>query len=344
MEKVEASTQGYPQFGLAANSLRIPTRNDASPARLARSVEAWERSNDGASGFQLRSMDRMPLELAQEAAHVYVALRESFPTTAPSYIDLASRPLSRWYDYLLPENQPLALATTYECVAPLRSLTDYRVPPRSVLDQQPFASVEVRKAVSEAESLGVNDVWSTGGIDLSTAFGSRSAYNALLRMRNTPPRRRNPAGTTSAVQHHLNALPYALTHEFGHLVDAELILLGPDAYELVYGEISRAVLDLDRTPTVSQWGKHLINYPTPLSRNGRHAGGTERAKTIRATSGAQVASVLGRYATTNRDELFAEMFVAMFAAQDVALRNRLKRVKAALRDVGLAANRRPNRK
>ena len=38
------------------------------------------------------------------------------------------------------------------------------------------------------------------------------------------------------------------------------------------------------------------------------------------------------------------MFVALFVAQDVALRNRLKRVKAALRDVGIAAIRRPNRK
>jgi hypothetical protein len=142
----------------------------------------------------------------------------------------------------------------------------------------------------------------------------------------------------------LNALPYALTHEFGHLVDAELILLGPSAYELVYGEISRAVLDLDRTPAVSQWGKHLINYPTTLSRPGRYAGAVSRAKTIKSTSGSQVARVLGRYATTNRDELFAETFVAMFAAQDVDLRNRLKRVKGALRDVGLAANRRPNRK
>lgn len=341
MDRVPAETKGYPSLGLSANSLHIPTRSDASPARLAASVERWERSVGGSTSFELRSMDRMPLELAQEASHVYVALREAFPSASPSYVDLASRPLSRWFGSLLPANQPLALATTYECVEPLRSLTDYRLPPRSVLDSMNAPSLELRSAVAQAESLGVSDVWTTGGIDLSTSFGSRTAYRELLKMRSKPSRP-HPSGTRAAIPHVLSALSYALVHEFGHLVDAELAILGQDAREFVYGELSRAVFGLDKAPRVSQYSLHLVNYPS-LSHPGRYAGQSSRARSLRATTGANIASVLGRYAAINRDELFAESFVAMFAADDLSLRNDLRLLRSALKEVGLAANRRPNR-
>lgn len=341
MDKVAAETKGYPALGLSANSLAIPVRSDASPARLASAVQRWERSNGGSASFELRSMDRMPIELAQESAHVYVALREAFPAASPAYVDLASRPLSRWFGSLLPANQPLALATTYECVEPLRSLTDYRLPPRSVLESLSRPSRELQSAVAQAESLGVSDVWTTGGIDLSTSFGSRTAYRELLKMRSKPSRP-HPSGTRAAIPHVLSALSYALVHEFGHLVDAELALLGSDAREFVYGELSRAIFDLDKAPRVSQYSLHLVNYPS-LSHPGRYAGGHHRARALKASTGAEIAAVMGRYAAINRDELFAESFVAMYAAEDLDLRHNMRYLRAALREVGLGVSRRPNK-
>lgn len=341
MDRVPAETKGYPTLGLSANSLHIPSRSDASPARLSASVERWERSIGGSTSFKLRSMSRIPIELAQEAAHVYVSLREAFPSASPSYVDLASRPLSRWYGSLLPANQPLALATTYECVEPLRSLTDYRLPPRSVLESLKAPSLELRSAVAQAESLGISDVWTTGGIDLSTSFGSRTAYLELLKMR-AKPSRPHPSGTRAAIPHVLSALSYALVHEFGHLVDAELAILGSDAREFVYGELSCAVLGLDKTPSVKQYSLHLVNYPS-ISHPGPHAGSVARARILKSSTGSSIASVLGRYAATNRDELFAESFVAMYAADNIELRHDLKRFRAALCEVGLGTLRRPNR-
>lgn len=320
---------GYAELGLAPVSLHIPTRSNLSPARLRAAVEAWERVGCGARGFQFRTLDLVPPEVASEAAGVYVALRERHQAVAPSYVDVASRRMQRWYGHLPYDDQPLAVATTCEFLAPLREVCADRCDPGAVLDEADDPSALIDPART-AHEVGLHDVWSSGAIDLCRSFASRRAYRHLLAYRDERLARQRPSATPAAVQHLLSPLGYALVHEFGHLVEGELSLLGPDAYEHVFAELSVAVLGLDSAPASAQWMRHLAHYPADRS----HA---PRDRARRRHVGPQVAAVLGRYATTNRSELFAEAFVASYAARDRETRRSLRSLRGALYDVGLGA-------
>ena len=342
---VECAPAGYPQFSLVARSFHVPARSSASPARLRKALERWEDGNS-LSGFEFRSMERAPIELAQEAAHVYVALRERHPMVSPSYVDMASKQMSVWYRHLKPDSQPLALATTYGFLAPLRELSPARQDPFDVvaaLDEDDPRRSEWEELLEHVSELGVRDVWLTGGIDLCRSFASRRAYNELLalRQRNRQPDWVSPRRT---VHHELGVLGYSLVHEFGHLVDAELCAAGDDAVAHVYGALSQAVLGLSGRPRIEQWAAHLANYPQQRRSSRALKSAPLRERQVRSGVGLVVADVLGKYASTCRDELFAEAFVAMWAAKDRGLRKRLVPVRRAMCDVGLAVSRLPSRR
>lgn len=290
----------------------------------------------------MRSMDRVPLFVAQEAASVYVSLREHFPTVAPSYVDIASPLITKWYGKLKSENQPIAVAYTFEELAPLRKHAPWRTSPLAVLEDADIDEKEAARLEQIAEyweASGVRDVYESGSIDLSPSFGTIRGYKELMRFRDTP-RRPHPSRTSAAVQHVLTPLSYAIVHEFGHLLDAEVQMKGQDAMEEVYGELSAAVFDLSTAPSIRERSLHLANYPTPSSLPGRESGGEKRARVWRMRSLTSIAPVLGRYACQNRDELFAEALVASFASSSQELRHRLRRFRHALRDVGLHRARR----
>jgi hypothetical protein len=343
--EVPLRPEGYPELGLESRTLSIPRRSNASPQRLSERVAAWEAARRGSKGFSLTGLDRMVLPLAAEAAHVYLALRELFPPVAPSHLALASQRLEDWYGHLKWENQPLALAVTYEDLAPLRELSPWRMSPLAVIDtleEYDLSDVDedaLHTLAETWETSGVTDVWSSGSIDLSRAVSVVKEYRSLMAMRSKPSRP-HASGTPSAVQHVLTPLAYALVHEFGHLTDAELQLLGTDSMEYVYGELSAAVLDLDSAPRPTEYARHLGSYPTSFSMPGRFMGQKARQRQSKERSLSTIAPVLGRYATTNRDELFAEAFVAMFAHQDPVIRRRMQRFRGALKEVGLHTSRR----
>lgn len=343
--KVPFRPEGYPELGLESRTLSIPRRSDASSSRLSSRVLTWEAARRGSKGFSLTGMDRMVLPLATEAAHVYLALRELFPSVAPSHLALASDRLDAWYGHLRWENQPLALAVTYEDLAPLRALSPWRMSPLAVMDTledhdlSEWDEDALQMLAETWETSGVKDVWSSGSIDISRSVTHVGQYRALMALREKPSRP-HASGTPSAVQHTLTPLAYAIVHEFGHLTDVELQLLGMDAMEYVYGELSAAVLDLDAVPALNAYAQHLASYPTALSVPGRHMGQKARQRQAKERSLSTIAPVLGRYATTNRDELFAEAFVAMFAHSDPVVRRRMQRFRGALKEVGLHATRR----
>jgi hypothetical protein len=298
----------------------------------------------GERTFEMRSMDRLPLPIATEAAHVYAALREQFPVVAPGYVDLASRQIEEWYKTSKPDNQPLAVAVTFESVQPLRDMAMYRMSPTAVLDgiEDEELDLDLLLAIAEeAESFGIKDVWATGSIDICRSFETKRSYTELMRMREKS-RRPHKTGTTAAIQHVLSPFAYALVHEFGHLVDAELQMLGAETTAWVYGELSAALYGI-KHPRVEEYSKHLVNYPTTIARPGAHAGGKARAASLRRQALQNLAPELGRYATVSRDELFAETFVALFAARDKDLRLKLCRFRAALQAAGLAVSRRPGK-
>lgn len=198
------------------------------------------------------------------------------------------------------------------------------------------------EAAEWAEELDVQDVWQTGGIDLCRSFATRRAYKELLLLRE---KHRQPdwVARRRTVSHGLGVLGYALVHEFGHLVDAELSARPAAEMEHVYGALSRALLDLPSVPRASQWSLHLVNFPKERRSSRALKAVPPRERMVRESVGGQVELVLGKYAATCRDELFAESFVAMWAGKDAVLRQRMVVFLRALQDVGLAVRRRPPR-
>jgi hypothetical protein len=141
----------------------------------------------------------------------------------------------------------------------------------------------------------------------------------------------------------LSEAALVLVHEFGHLVDDHLHRLGRRETERVYGALSLAAFrDRRRRPRPGQWTAHLVNYPTadPGALQGPAAGGPARARVIRAALAHDIGTSFGRYATTSREELFAEAFTAMYGTPDRELFRRLKVVRRELETIGVARRRR----
>ena len=132
-----------------------------------------------------------------------------------------------------------------------------------------------------------------------------------------------------------------LVHEFGHQVDGELLALGFEAAEHVYGELSVALFRIPR-PHVRQWNRHLLNWTGNSSWLLAGPGDTPaHAVARRDTTLPLLRKQIGSWKVQNRDEVFAEAFALSFTSADPDLRQRLAGFRTALADVGLMCRRRP---
>lgn len=337
MVQVEYHPNGYPQLGLVAHSLKLRFRPDASLRRLRRRLEDWEATR-GNPYFEARGLERLPVPLAFELAHVYTALREWHPEVRPDWVDFKA-PL---------EGKTLGLAASYAGESALReaadevgveTFTDLLVELKH-WDGDPelarAAMQAVQVAIREPASLRIHQLGATGSISLDGQFASARRYRELLEYwerRNARaaergrPRRVPPLAVSAA--------SYVLCHEFGHLLDDTIAELGLKVAEPVYARLSQALLG-GRRPRLTQWGRHLMNYPTDHDLlPGPHMGGRARQRIVRRALKDTIAYQLGSYAPTNRDELFAESFALAYCAGDRALRTRLRPLRDALVAVGL---------
>jgi hypothetical protein len=182
-------------------------------------------------------------------------------------------------------------------------------------------------------------------IELSVCLGHPRCRARIERTWSDDARRASARGAPPrAAPTRLSSPALVLVHEFGHLVDEAVAGLGRGAAEHVYGALSVAARAgrLRRPPRPSQWTTHLLNYPTAdrTGLPGRAAGGPRRAAIIRSALADELGNQFGRYATTCREELFAEAFSAMYGTPDVQLAQALGRVRRALEEVGVARRRR----
>jgi hypothetical protein len=182
-------------------------------------------------------------------------------------------------------------------------------------------------------------------IDLSVCLSHPRCLARIERKWSEDARRASARGAPPrAAPTRLSSPGLVLVHEFGHLVDDAVTALGRDAAEHVYGALSVAARAgrLRRPPRPDQWTAHLLNYPTDDHSGlpGRAAGGRARAAIIRASLAGELGSRFGRYATTSREELFAEAFCAMYGTPDAQLGRALTGLRRALEDVGVARRRR----
>jgi hypothetical protein len=182
-------------------------------------------------------------------------------------------------------------------------------------------------------------------IELSACLGHPRCLARIERKWSDDARRSSARGAPPrAAPSRLSSPAMVLVHEFGHLVDDAVTGLGRGVAEHVYGALSLAAHGRHqrRPPRPNQWTAHLLNYPTDDRSGlpGYAAGGARRAAIIRSALAEDIGSRFGRYATTSREELFAEAFTAMYGTPDPRLGAALTALRRALEDVGVARRRR----
>jgi hypothetical protein len=333
MADIDTHPRGYPRLGLKARTVNLDTTD---PAVLTRRIERWERRM-GNSGFEARNLHRPAPEVAAEMANVYVALRERYPTVRPEYVDFASGDVDKGtlgtsliYPAVFPT---LRTAADLYDVDDLDELVDV-----ATIDADPEVVSMRRSLRREAQWIaGVRDVTCSGAIDMSRTFATKKHYAALV----TYWERRNElaraAGRPPRVpQLAVSPVTFVLLHEFGHLVDGELLSDGYENGVDTYGAISAAVFGIDQ-PAPTAWRYHLINYPAayaPTETHGPYGRNKDRAAETKQRLRWVIGETLGSYAWNSRDEVFAEAF-ALAQGGSTALRTRLAPMLRALETAGL---------
>jgi hypothetical protein len=323
---------GYADVQLQATTLSLHHRADANLANLGGKIEAWEAAH-GNPTFQLKNITKTNTALAFELSNVYIALRERFHNVRPEYISFAT-PMG---------DSTLALAWQYAAEFP--NLRSFGIDPfddvaltEILTDLDPRATRKLRSDVERARA--VENPYASGCIDISSLFSSERRYrhliaywkrrNARALATNTPLR--VPAMLTSPAT-------ITLVHEFGHLVEADLMEHDFEAAEYLYAALSYCLLG-EWPRSNRQWLNHLINYPIGVAAiPGPAQGDAERRRYVRSKHRLTIMNGLTRYAASNRDEMFAEAFALSYCAADPDTRAKLEPFQAALRDVGVMRRR-----
>lgn len=343
--KVQYHPNGYPSLGLVPRTLRLRYREGANLHRLRARVERWERSQ-GNTSFEARHLEKLPAELAYELANVYIAMRERYPEVKPDFVEFAGRQ----------DRKVLAWATNYgdsiPMVRELVSSYDDLDPADSEtlidLAREEWADARIVRAVKAetywVEVDSIKNPSATGSIEFGETFRKKRAYQKLVNswvIRNDRAVARGlPPRTLPSV---VSAASFTLIHEFGHLVEAELLVMGYRPVERVYRSLSEIVFGV-RNPSDTQWRYHLVNYPTydwTQQKGPREGGPLRRRETKRALHMA-IREKFGAYAATCRDELFAEAFAFAYGGS-WSVRKDLDGFVKALKNEDLAVGRLPNR-
>lgn len=345
MPKVTHHPHGYPRLGLVAHSLELRYRPNASLRRLRARLEAWEAAR-GNPHFEARNLDRLPVALAFELTHVYVALREMYPSVFADFVDFRAPLEGKALGMAISYSGELALRwaadeTGVETVEDLMlELKQWDGDPE--LARAALAAAEV--VINEPAAFRMHQIGAAGAISLDGQFASARRYRELLtywERKNARAEARHRPRRVPELS--VSAATYVLTHEFGHLLDDVMCEAGMPVAEPVWAKLSQALLGGAR-PKLTQWGRHLMNYPTSHALlPGPHMGGRNRQQIVRRTLRTELAHLLGSYAPTSRDELFAESFALAWCAGDVTLRRQLRPMREVLVRVGLGRSHAPRR-
>ena len=324
--------EGFPSVGLQAKTLPLNYRSNSNLDRLGKKLQRWEAEH-GNAGFTPKNLHRTQPELAFELSNVYISLRERFPSVRPEYVSFSSHI----------GDSVLAYAWQYASTFP--NLRSYGIDPfdtqalEDLADELDATTMRaVRRDVQFATD--VTDPYLAGSIDIGSSFSSERRYRALLHFW----RQRNAAMASKGMPLRVPALAtsaaaFTLVHEFGHLLDAELILHDPEASEHLYATLSFCVTG-EWPHSTRQWKNHLINYPTAQAEfSGPYPGTPESRRYVRQQLRRPIMDLLTRYAVVTRDELFAEAFALEFCSADPVRSARLEPFRVALRDVGVLRNR-----
>jgi len=345
--RLQYHPNGYPELGLVPRTFTARYRKDANLKVLRRRLEKWEIER-GSPFFQARNLEKLNPKLAFELVNVYVAIRERYPQIRPDFVDFASNAIG---------DDAMAEAFSYSDTLPTvrRLMANYDT--YDVLDGDDIIKIakeenvdgktlrKLRTEIRTFDEETVRDPSTSGAIFFGDSFRNSHAYRKLLKFWDMRNRRAEDRGhAPRIIWAAVSAASFTLIHEFGHLVEAELMSRGYKPVERVYRRLSAIVLGASN-PGERQWRYHLINYPTYdfTKVKGRFQGGPERRRETRKFLHHTIREKLGTYATTYRDELFAESFAQAHTAEKASLRREFRPFLHSLKAEGIGAKRLPNR-
>jgi hypothetical protein len=345
--RLQYHPNGYPALGLVPRTFTARYRKDANLRTLRRRLERWEVER-GSPFFQARNLEKINPKLAFELVNVYVAMRERYPQIRPDFIDFASEAIG---------DDAMAEAFSYNDNLPTvrRIMSNYHT--HDVLDGEDILEIakeenvdsqtlrKLRREVRAVDEETVRDPSTSGSIFFGDAFRNSRTYRKLLKfwdLRNQRAAERGHAPRT--IWGGVSPASFTLIHEFGHLVEAELMCRGYKPLERVYRRLSEIVLG-SKNPGERQWRYHLVNYPTYdfTKIKGKCQGGPERRRETRKFLHHTIREKLGTYATTYRDELFAESFAQAHGGAKTGTRQEFRPFLQSLKAEGIGAKRLPNR-
>lgn len=342
--QIEYHPDGYPKLGLVARTLRVRYRKNANVCTLRRRLEKWEHSHNNPL-FEARHLEKLDSRLAHELVHVYVAMRERYPQVRPDYIEFAGKD----------NGDRLASSVSYPGLVPVTRNLLATYPNLEHVDAQILLDLAYEKEIDVRTQTALHkesaylyedetrDPTASGRIEIGSMFRRKWAYHRHVRRSN---RRNEQASARGAGPDNMlwetSEAAGGLIHEFGHLVDAEIQVRGYRSAERVYRRLSEVVLD-NKNPKDTQWRYHLINYPAYENNliKGSGQGGVVRRRSTRWALYYVIQQKLGVYATTYRDELFAETFALAYCGTTRKQRNQLTPFLKEIHNQGLGVQRLP---
>jgi hypothetical protein len=328
---------GWPHLGLWSPELgRVDRRRTSGSIRAA--LERIERAA-GLPEFCAHGLERFGVAAAGEVAHTYLGLRRRFPGVHVDFVDMAPT-----------QGEVLGFAELYPAQLPQLHRTALEVwssdgvvvePSELVGRADPAWREWVRVECGWLPRRGARrprDLSCAGALHLSVCLGHASCYRAKIdlfeRRRATALRR----GTTTWLPPVATSIASAtVAHEFGHLLEAAMWSFDEALAVDVYGVLSAELFGGGAGADVSQWRRHLVNYPAVLLPAGPATGGGRRRVALRRCARRDIGWRLGRYALVSREELFAEAFALAVTGSDPALRSVFaRRLRPLLADAGIA--------
>lgn len=335
----QSSPKGYPKIGLVARTIQLPERSKASAEAIAKKIIRWEHSK-GNTSFIVTGLDKLTPDQRLEVAHIYISLREWYPSVVADRLDLGVRGISDklGYSYIY--------SATFPILRDVFMSTSMRGTPEAYEFTSALAktlgrkAVELNREIQDTKLLGVQDITTAGSIKIgvmATSTRGIKEMQSMWKSKNTKSVNSKRHLEVQPVEVSLLAL--TLIHEFAHLVDGVLADHGSNALDKVYGAISTQVLDIDK-PEMTQWRFHLANYPVSILENskGPVSGGQSRSKTTKSALGTSISEKLGKYASTSREELMAEAFMLAWTAKDRKLKRSLNKIREELVNLGIGRN------
>jgi hypothetical protein len=341
---------GWPGLGLSPLATTLSAR---SAPLLTRQLEASEHKR-GNTFFRALGLGRLDIRLANELASVYSGLAERYPGVRVDLINFSTSieefgPKLEGVTFRFQDNFP-----TIHAAAELMGTGDirelYDLWSDEEFDSATSARMERELGYYSVNGLSRRDATAHASIFITECFSHPTCYaifSARAEERNL--RRAMRGEPASSLETRISEASQLLTHEFGHAVEYALKSKG----EVAWGRVLRVLEDCTlrddngtwsikdsalRREGLSRRDVRLINYQ--YVNEVTVPGDGARRRAVKRLMRSATWPLLGLYAHSFREEIFAEAFLAAHASTSPELVRRLAPFREALYEAGISVKRR----